>query len=59
MAATAVIPAATTSVGSAGLGTPRTVRAGVLDVAYFETGRSGQQAALGADVVAANADGAA
>lgn len=54
-----MIPAATTSVGSAGLGTPHTVRAGVLDVAYFETGRSGQQAALGADVVAANADGAA
>ncbi|MFA3843610.1 alpha/beta fold hydrolase [Streptomyces aureus] len=33
-----MIPAATTSVGSAGLGTLHTVRAGVLDVAYFETG---------------------
>ncbi|WP_406456693.1 alpha/beta hydrolase [Streptomyces sp. NBC_01622] len=34
-----MIPAATTpSVGSTGLGTPHTVRAGVLDIAYFETG---------------------
>lgn len=33
-----MIPVATTSVGSVGLGTPHTVRAGVLDVAYYETG---------------------
>ncbi|MFE9597225.1 hypothetical protein [Streptomyces hokutonensis] len=33
-----MIPAATTSAGSAGLDTPRSVRAGVLDVAYSETG---------------------
>lgn len=31
-----MIPAATTSAGSAGLGTPRSVRVGVLDVAYSE-----------------------
>ncbi|MFC8260715.1 alpha/beta fold hydrolase [Streptomyces sp. NPDC057291] len=33
-----MIPAAATSVGSAGLGHLRTVRAGVLDIAYYETG---------------------
>ncbi|MFG2784755.1 hypothetical protein ACGFY7_43900 [Streptomyces prunicolor] len=33
-----MILAATTSAGSAGLGIPRSVRAGVLDVAYSETG---------------------
>ncbi|MEY9835644.1 alpha/beta fold hydrolase [Streptacidiphilus sp. EB103A] len=33
-----MIPAPATSLGSAGLGTLHTVRAGVLDVAYFESG---------------------